>query len=170
VHSRSRALACGVLRHLAAGGALAGVPESKRGARALPRSGDGERAPARDTSRRPPCRSRAAGWLLRPVRDDGDLDEHPAHELRADRRSHRAGLGEARCVDAVEPREVIEVGEMHEARDDVVDPAALLLEQRSDVADRLFGLLLDQVARERAVLGETALTGEEDEAVGAARR
>jgi hypothetical protein len=104
------------------------------------------------------------------VRDDGDLDEHPAHELRADRRSHRAGLGEARCVDAVEPREVIEVGEMHEARDDVVDPAAFLLEQRSDVADRLFGLLLDRVARERAVLGETALTGEEDEAVGAARR
>jgi hypothetical protein len=59
---------------------------------------------------------------------------------------------------------------MHEARDDVVDPAAFLLEQRSDVADRLLGLLLDRVAGERAVLGETALTGEEDEAVGAARR
>jgi hypothetical protein len=59
---------------------------------------------------------------------------------------------------------------MHEARDDVVDPAALLLEQPSDVADRLLGLLLDRVARERAVLGETALTGEEDEAVGAPRR
>src|SRR3954454_4643911 len=47
VHLRSQALACSVLRHLAAGGALAGAPESKRGARALPRLGDGERAPAR---------------------------------------------------------------------------------------------------------------------------
>jgi hypothetical protein len=59
---------------------------------------------------------------------------------------------------------------MHEAREDVGDPAALLLEQGSDVADRLLGLLLDRVAGERAVLGEATLTGEEDEAVGAARR
>ena len=55
---------------------------------------------------------------------------------------------------------------MHDARHDVGDRAAVLLEQRGDVAERLLCLLFDRVAGELAVLGEAALAGEKDEAAG----
>jgi hypothetical protein len=102
--------------------------------------------------------------------DHGDLDEHPTHELRADRGSNRPRLGEVGCVDPVEATEVVEVGEMHEARDDVRKRAAVLLEQRGNVADGLLRLLLDRIARQLAVRGEAALAREKDEAVGGACR
>jgi len=100
--------------------------------------------------------------------DHGDLDEHPTHELRADGGSNRTRLGEVGRVDPVEASEVVEVCEMHEARDDVRKRAAVLLEQHGDVADGLLRLLLDRVARQLPVRGEAALTREKDEAVGSA--
>ena len=73
-------------------------------------------------------------------------------------------------IDLVEATEVVEVGQVHEARNDVGEGAAVRLEQGGDVADGLLRLRLDGVACQRAVLGEAALAREEDEAVGGAGR
>src|SRR4029077_19861012 len=86
------------------------------------------------------------------VRDDGDLDDHSGAEAGPNRRSHRPRLAEVACVDLVEPREVVEVGEMHEAGDDIRERAAVLLEQGGDVGERLLCLLRDSGAGEPAAV------------------
>jgi hypothetical protein len=77
------------------------------------------------------------------VRYHRDLHEHPAYESSADRGSNRPGLREVAGVDLVETRKVTEVGEMHEARHDVGERAVVLPEQRGDVTECLFCLLID---------------------------
>src|SRR5438128_11836018 len=99
--------------------------------------------------------------------DDRDLDEHRADQPRLDRGAYRPRLLEMPCVDLVVRLEVAEVGQVHEAGDDVRHRAAVLAEQAVDVPQRLLGLRLDRVA-DRAALVEAALACEEDEAVGLA--
>ena len=56
--------------------------------------------------------------------------------------------GELLLVNGVERREIAQVDEVHEARDNVVERRSGSLEQRVDVVEGLFGLL-DQVVADQ---------------------
>jgi hypothetical protein len=151
---------------------LAATPDVAKGSRVFGLGGwlvDRYRSTVHDheTARRETitfCPSGPGSWT-RLAGDDGHLDQHAGHQVGPDRGAHRLGrAGKRTFVGGVERFEQGEIGEVHQARHDVIQASSGRAQQGLDVAEHLRGLAGYLVADQLASGGiESALARQEDQ-------